>query len=93
LHTFSGAAPTSWWQIGSNSSFNSSTWTCLDETGTNNAVSSANMTNDDITNGVGYSGNALGTSSIEIANDAPYSTANGLSENMDVLDRTTDVPS
>jgi len=93
LHNFSGTAPTSWWQIGSNSSFNSSTWTCLDEIGTNNAVSSANMTNDDITNGPGYSASGLGTSSIDIKGDAPYSTANGLSENMDVLDRTTDIPS
>jgi len=91
LNTFSGTAPVSWWQIGSNSSFNTN-WTCLDEIGTNNAVS-ANMTNNDIVDGVGYSASGLGTSSIEIANDAPYSTANGLSENMDVLDRTTDVPS
>lgn len=94
LHTFSGTAPTSWWQIGSNSSFNSSTWTCLDEIGTNNAVSSANMTNDDIVNGVGYIANGLGTSSIDIKGDAPYSTANGISQGgMDVLDRSTDVPS
>ena len=93
LNTFSGTAPTAWWQLGSNSSFNSSTWTCLDEIGTNNAVSGANMSNDDIVNGVGYSASGLGTSSIEIKGDAPYSTANGLSENMDVLDRTTDIPS
>jgi len=90
LNTFSGTAPVSWWQIGSNSSFNTN-WTCLDEIGTNNGES-VNMTEDDITNGVGYSANGLGTSSIEIVGDAPYSTANGLSENMDVLDRTTDVP-
>jgi hypothetical protein len=51
------------------------------------------MTNDDIVNGVGYSASGVGTSSIDIKGDAPYSTANGLSENMDVLDRTTDVPS
>ena len=50
------------------------------------------MTNDDIVNGVGYSANGLGTSSIDIKGDAPYSTANGLSENMDVLDRTLDTP-
>ena len=81
----------SWWQLGSNSSFNTN-WTCLDEIGTSNGVS-ANMTNDDIVNGVGYSANGLGTSSIDIKGDAPYSSANGLSENMDVLDRTTDVPS
>ena len=93
LNTFSGTAPTAWWQLGSNSSFNSSTWTCLDEIGTNNAVSGANMTNDDIVDGVGYSGSGLGTSSIDIVGDAPYSSANGISEGMDVLDRSTDIPS
>ena len=85
--------PSAWWQLGSNSSFDTN-WTCLNEgslTGLN-AVS-VNMTEDDIVNGVGYSANGLGTSSIEIVGDAPYSTANGISENMDVLDRTTDVPS
>lgn len=92
LNTFSGTAPVNWWQLGSNSSFDSNTWTCLDEIGSNNLVSSANMTNDAITDGVGYSASGLGTSSIEIVGDAPYSSGNGLSENMDVLDRTTDVP-
>jgi len=92
LNTFSGTAPVAWWQLGSNSSFNTN-WTCLDEIGTNNAVSAGGMTNDDIVDGVGYSASGLGTSSIDIVGDAPYSTANGLSENMDVLDRTTDVPS
>jgi len=98
LNNFSGTAPVSWWQIGSNSSFNPNptgtegTWTCLDEIGTNNAIGSANMTNDDITNGPGYSANGLGTSSIDIKGDAPYSTANGLSENMDVLDRVRNTP-
>jgi hypothetical protein len=91
LNNFSGTAPVSWWQLGSNSSFNTN-WTCLDEIGTNNAVS-VNMTNDDIVDGVGYSASGLGTSSIDIKGDAPYSTANGLSKNMDVLDRTTDTPS
>ena len=91
LNTFSGTAPTVWWQLGSNSSFNTN-WTCLDEIGTNNGTS-VNMTNDDITNGPGYSANGLGTSSIVIKGDAPYSTSNALSENMDVLDRTTDIPS
>ena len=91
LNTFSGTKPTAWWQLGSNSSFNTN-WTCLDEIGTNNAVS-VNMTNNDIVDGPGYSASGVGTSSIGIKGDAPYSTANGLSENMDVLDRTTDVPS
>ena len=92
LNNFSGTAPVAWWQLGSNSSYNSGAWTCLDEIGTNNAVS-VNMTNDDIVDGPGYSASGLGASSIDIKGDAPYSTANGLSENMDVLDRTTDVPS
>lgn len=97
LHNFSGTAPVSWWQIGSNSSYYSGSsnprWTCLDEIGTNNAVSAGSMTNNDIVDGPGYSASGLGTSSIDIIGDAPYSTANGLSENMNVLDRTTDVPS
>ncbi len=94
LHNFSGTAPTAWWQIGSNSSFNSSTWTCLDEIGTNNAVSAGSMTNSDIVDGVGYSASGLGTSSIDIVGDAPYSLGNGISQGgMDVLDRSTDIPS
>jgi len=94
LNNFSGTTPIGWWQLGSNSSFEGNDWTCLDEIGTDYADSGTTaMTEDDIVNGVGYSGNGLGTSSIEIVGDAPYSTANGLSENMDVLDRTTDVPS
>ena len=90
LNNFSGTAPIGWWQLGSNSSFNTN-WTCLDEIGTNNAVS-VNVTNGDIVNGPGYSASGLGSSSIDIVGDAPYSTANGLSENMDVLDRTLDTP-
>lgn len=93
LNTFSGTSPNHWLQIGSNSSYNSGAWTCLDEIGTNNAVSAGNMTNSDIVDGPGYSASGLGTSSIDIKGDAPYSSANGLSENMDVLDRVTDIPS
>ena len=94
----SSLSPLVWWQLGSNSSFNPNptgtegTWTCLDEIGSNNAESSNNMTNDAITDGPGYSASGVGTSSIDIIGDAPYSTANGLSENMDVLDRTLDTP-
>jgi hypothetical protein len=91
LHNFSGTAPTAWWQLGSNSFYNSGAWTCLDEIGTNNAVS-VNMANNDIVDGPGYSASGVGTSSIDIKGDAPYSTANGLSENMDLLDRTLDTP-
>jgi len=91
LHNFSGTAPVAWWQLGSNSSFNTN-WTCLDEIGTDNAVSAGSMTNDDIVDGVGYSASGVGSSSIDIKGDAPYSSANGLSENMDVLDRVRDTP-
>ena len=85
--------PSAWWQLGSNSSFDTN-WTCLNEGSlTGFDAVSVNMTNDDIVDGVGYSASGLGTSSIDIKGDAPYSTANGLSENMDVLDRVTDVPS
>ena len=84
----------SWWQLGSNSSFNNTVWTCLDEKGTNNGVSSTNMSEVDIVNGVGYSSNGVSSGmSDNLKGYAPYSTANSLSVNMDVLDRTTDVPS
>ena len=83
----------SWWQLGSNSSFNSNSWTVLDEKGTNNGVSSTNMSEVDIVNGVGYSSNGVSSGmSDNVKGDAPYSTANSLSVNMDVLDRTTDIP-
>ena len=83
----------SWWQLGSNSSFNTN-WTVLDEKGTNNGTS-GNMTEDDIVDGVGSYANGIssGMGGDEVTGDAPYSTANSLSVNMDVLDRTTDTPS
>jgi len=83
----------SWWQLGSNSSFNTN-WTVLDEKGSNNGTS-ANMTEDAIVDGVGSSANGLssGMGGDEVIGDAPYSTANSLSVNMDVEDRVTDTPS
>ena len=52
------------------------------------------MSEVDIVNGVGYSSNGVSTNmSDNVIGDAPYSTANSLSVNMDVLDRTTDIPS
>ena len=83
----------SWWQLGSNSSFNSSSWTVLDEKGTSNGVSSANMSAVDIVDGVGVTGNGLGATTIDIIGDAPYSVANSLSVNIDASDRVNDVPS
>jgi hypothetical protein len=83
----------SWWQLGSNSSFNTN-WTVLDEKGSNNGTS-VNMGEDAIVDGVGSYANGLssGMGGDEVVGDAPYSTANSLSVNMDVEDRVTDTPS
>jgi len=87
----------SWWQLGSNSSFNSSLnqWTCIDEKGTNTGESSQTFNEDAIVDGVGSSANGLssGMGGDEVIGDAPYSSSNSLSVNMDVLDRVTDTPS
>ena len=85
----------SWWQLGSNSSFNTN-WTVLDEvTASGNNGTSVNMTEDDIVDGVGSSANGLssGMSGDEVIGSAFGSSANALSINMDVLDRTDDTPS
>jgi hypothetical protein len=83
----------SWWQLGSNSSFNTN-WTVLDEKGSNNGTS-ANMGEDAIVDGVGSYANGLssGMGGDEVIGDAPYSSSNALSVNMDVEDRVTDTPS
>lgn len=81
----------SWWQLGSNSSYTNK-WIVLDEKGTNNGES-VNMDEDDIVDGVGSYANGVGTSGLEIVGSAFGSSANALSFNMDVLDRTDDTPS
>jgi hypothetical protein len=83
----------SWWQLGSNSSFNTN-WTVLDEKGSNNGTSS-NMTEDDIVDGVNTygGGTSSGMGGDEVIGDAPYSSSNSLSVNMDALDRVEDTPS
>lgn len=81
----------SWWQLGSNSSFNTN-WTVLDEKGSNNGTS-VNMTEADIVDGVGSSANGVSSGmSDNIVGSAPFSDANSLSYNMDVLDRVEDTP-
>jgi len=84
----------SWWQLGSNSSFNTN-WTVLNEISTGSNGTSVGMMEDDIVDGVGSYANGLssGMGGDEVIGDAPYSTANALSVNMDVLDRVTDTPS
>ena len=82
----------SWWQLGSNSSFNTN-WTVLDEKGSNNGTS-VNMAEDNIVDGVGSyaNGTSYAMSGDEVIGSAPFSDANSLSINMDVLDRTDDTP-
>ena len=84
----------SWWQLGSNSSFNTN-WTVLNEISTGSNGTSVNMTEADIVDGVGSYANGLssGMGGDEVTGDAPYSTANSLSVNMDVEDRVSDTPS
>ena len=82
----------SWWQLGSNSSFNTN-WTVLDEKGSNNGTS-VNMGEDAIVDGVGSYANGVSSGmSDNIVGSAPFSDANSLSYNMDILDRTDDTPS
>jgi len=81
----------SWWQLGSNSSFNTN-WTVLDEKGSNDGTS-VNMTEADIVDGVGSYANGVSSGmSDNIVGDAFGSSANSLSYNMDVLDRVEDTP-
>ena len=81
--------------MGSNSSFNTN-WTVLDEvTASGNNGTSVNMGEDAIVDGVGSYANGLssGMGGDEVIGSAPFSDANSLSINMDVLDRVEDTPS
>ena len=89
----------SWWQLGSNTSWVDPYWIALDEKGTNNGESQNvaapnNMGENAIVDGVGSYANGLssGMGGDEVIGDAPYSSSNSLSVNMDVLDRTDDTP-
>ena len=93
LNTFA-VTPVSWWRLGAvNSSFDGTNWTVLDEIGTNNGTS-ANMTQADLVDGVGATGNGVssGMSSGTNRSDAPYSSNNAVSYNMSVTAKSTSVP-
>ncbi len=79
----------SWWQLGENSSFTGG-WIFADEKGSNNG-DGQNMTEANLTNGVGTTANGVssGMSEGNLIGDAPYSTANALSTNMVVTSRVT----
>ena len=67
----------SWWQLGSNSSFNTN-WTVLDEvTASGNNGTSANMGEDAIVDGVNTyaNGTSSGMGGDEVIGDAPYSSS------------------
>jgi len=86
--------PVSWWRLGaSGSSFDGTNWTVLDEIGISNGTS-ANMTQTDLVDGVGATGNGVssGMSSGTNRSDAPYSSNNAVSYNMSVLAKSTSVP-
>jgi len=80
----------SWWQLGENSSFDGNDWIVADEKGSNNG-DGQNMTEANLTNGVGTTANGVssGMSEGNLVGDAPYSTANALSTNMVVTSRVT----
>ena len=86
---------TSWWQLGSNMSFNGTDWVALNEGSTKQNAESNYMSEDMIVDGVRSYANGLssGMGGDEVIGDAPYSTANALSVNMDIADRVEDTPS
>ena len=79
----------SWWQLGENSSYTGD-WIFADEKGTNNGEGQ-NLTEINLTNGVGTTANGVSTGMSEgnLVGDAPYSTANALSSGMSVVSRVT----
>lgn len=80
--------PLAWWELGIMTGFNSGTWTAISNSDSNfTAVSTTNMTESDLVNGPGYSANAIGTSTLVLEKQAPYSFNNALSENMAISNR------
>jgi len=94
LSTFA-VTPVSWWRLGAvNSSFDGTNWTVLDEIGTNNGTS-ANMTQADLVDGVGATGNGVSSgmsSGTNKVGNSPYSENNAVSYNMSVTAKSTSVP-
>ncbi len=87
----------SWWQLGSNSSWNGNRWIVADGKGTNNGYSqnmAPYMPESGLTNGVGTTANGVSDSMGvgALVSDAPYSTGNAMSVNMAATARGTDVP-
>jgi hypothetical protein len=87
----------SWWQLGSNSSWNGNRWIVADGKGTNNGYSqnmAPYMPESGLTNGVGTAANGVSTGMGvgALVGDAPYSTANAISSGMAVTAKGTDVP-
>ncbi len=83
----------SWWQLGENSSFDGSNWTCINEVASNNGQTRS-VPVSALTNGVGTTANGVSTGMSEgsLIGEAPYSTGNAISSGMPVTARGTDVP-
>ena len=94
LSTFA-VTPVSWWRLGSvNSSFDGTNWTVLDEIGTSNGTS-ANMTQADLVDGVGATGNGVSSgmsSGTNKVGNSPYSENNAVSYGMSILAKSTSTP-
>ena len=92
LNSFSGTAPIAWWQLGSNSSWTSPSWTVSDEVGINNGTS-YNMLENAVTNGVGDPNYAVGANMSlgnNISGSYPNGSSNCLSVNMGINSRSSD---
>ena len=81
--------PLAWWELGSMMGFNGgNTYTALSNTDSNYAaVSTSTMEDVSVVNGPGYSNGGLGTSSLVIEKQAPYSFNNALSQSMAISNR------
>jgi len=96
LNTFA-VTPVIWWRLGaSGSSFDGTNWTILDEISTSgNNGTSANMTQADLVDGVGATGNGVSSgmsSGTNKVGNSPYSDNNSVSYNMSVTAKSTSVP-
>ena len=92
----SNLGPTSWWSLGVDSYFNGSDWICPDLSTNSNNGTSANMGAANLL-GIGPDSLANGTSTnLDLATDligeAPGSTGNAISINMNSLARTRSTP-
>jgi hypothetical protein len=92
----SSLSPVSWWSLAGDSYYNGSNWICPDlGSGSNNGTSSGMGGTELVGDGPGSTANGVATSMDIPANlkgNAPNSSKNAFSVNMNSADRVTDVP-